>query len=546
MDRFDSEQLGLWDPASPDSKCVRPVGQASRFEKIGPGFWRGMGFRLIDYLGGLEVTQGHHAGQPFEVLDWQRSFLIGAFDPGVSDAALTVARGNGKTALLAGVALAAVDGPLRVERAETIIVAGSSDQAALLFEDCLAYAGPRIASRVFRVQDSAQKRAITHRPSGARVRVISSDPKRAHGLRPILILADEPAQWEPGSADKMLAALRTSRGKITGSRFVALGTRPGLNVHWFARMLARTDGRIYVQSHAADDLEAGGDREQWALANPSLGHMPELERTIASEWKDAEDDPALLSSFRALRLNGGVSEVDNRDLVVMPHVWRRCVTGAEAAPDGATAWGIDLGSAHALSAIACVWETGRLETLAMFGADPTLEERAAQDGTGELYPLAVQEGELLVSPKRIPDVAALMAEAARRWGMPRRVACDRWRIDELRDALDGDGLPWKRAQLIPRGQGFKDGGQAILAWRKATVSGRLRPAGHCRLLTWQLAEAVTVCDVAGNEKLARDAEGGRRKRLRDDVVAAALLAVEFGLPPEGEPRKARPAFRIVG
>ena len=58
---------------------------------------------LLTYLSGLTVTQGRLAGQPFAVLPWQRKFLSKAFAPETQSAALSVGRGNGKTALLSGV-----------------------------------------------------------------------------------------------------------------------------------------------------------------------------------------------------------------------------------------------------------------------------------------------------------------------------------------------------------------------------------------------------------------------------------------------------------
>ena len=72
---------------------------------------------LIRYLAGLTVSQGRLAGQAFRVLPWQRRFVRGAFAPGTQSAALSVARGNGKTALLSGIACATLDGPLMVPRA---------------------------------------------------------------------------------------------------------------------------------------------------------------------------------------------------------------------------------------------------------------------------------------------------------------------------------------------------------------------------------------------------------------------------------------------
>ena len=39
-----------------------------------------------------------------------------------------------------------------------------------------------------------------------------------------------------------------------------------------------------------------------------------------------------------------------------------------------------------------------------------------------------------------------------------------------------------------------------------------------------MAEAVVIADPAGNEKLAKCTQGGRRSRARDDATAAAILA----------------------
>ena len=432
-----------------------------------------------------------------------------------------------------------------------MVVASSFLQGKIIFEDVLTFlelSDYDLASKkTWRVANDAQRATVEYRPTGARVRCIGSDPKRAHGLRPMIALLDEPAQWPAHTSEAMRAAMITSLGKVPGSRLIALGTRPASSLHWFSRML--NGACDYAQSHTVskDDMERRPfQRRTWAKANPSLPAMPDLEDRIRKEAEEARHDPALLASFLALRLNGGVSDVDNRDLIVSPAVWSRCLEAPEGLPAGDTTWGVDLGGAHALSAIACCWETGRLDTLATFGSVPDLEERARSDSTGPLYQLALKGGELMISPKRIPDVRTLFREAAKRWGMPRRIICDRWRIDELRDALEDDDLPWRRVRLIARGQGFKDGSSAVRAWRKAAVSTRILPVKPSRLLTAQLAEAVAVCDPAGNEKLARDAEGGRRKRARDDCVAAALLAVEFGLPLEDTPAKRRAAFRIVG
>ena len=76
--------------------------------------------------------------------------------------------------------------------------------------------------------------------------------------------------------------------------------------------------------------------------------------------------------------------------------------------------------------------------------------------------------------------------------------------------------------------GFKDGGADVRDFRRAMVEGRVRPVPSL-LLAAAAAEARTVADPAGNAKLAKAAQGGRRRRAKDDAIAAAILAVAVGV-----------------
>ena len=154
----------------------------------------------------------------------------------------------------------------------------------------------------WRVQDSANRASVEHRASGARVRCIGSDPRRAHGLRPMLVLADEPAQWPTNTADRMLAALKTGLGKVPGSRLIALGTRPASADHWFSRLLRDAD---YSQVHACPDDAPPFLLRSIRRANPSLEHLPSLKARILAEREDAQNDPDELASFRALAAESG-------------------------------------------------------------------------------------------------------------------------------------------------------------------------------------------------------------------------------------------------
>ena len=497
---------------------------------------------LIDYLGGLVLSGGDHDGERFEVLGWQRRFAFGAFRlPG--DAALSCGRGCGKSALVAGIASAVVDpvGPLTGRRREAVVVASSFAQAKVVYEDVLGFLGERydLSDRSeWRRQDSQNVATLEYRASGARLRCLGSDPARAHGIRPSLVLCDEGAQWPATTGERMLSALRTSLGKTPGSKLIALGTRPAGSGHWFARLLA---GAPYSQCHAARPDDPPFQVRTWRRANPSLDHLPSLRGQIAAEAVEARRDPALLASFRALRLNLGESDVEV-SVLLDAGLWASCEGDAERI--GAAVWGIDLGGTAAQSAVACYWpQTGALAALAAFGSSPNLAERGVRDGVEGLYVECGRRGELLTLGGRTVPVADLLAEALSRFGRPTVVVADRWREGELRDALEAARIP--AAALVVRGMGFRDGGEDVRAFRRACAEGRVTPSPSL-LLRSAMAEARTVSDPAGNSKLSKATEGGRRLRARDDAAAAAILAVAEGVRRDAAPRPRRRRYALAG
>ena len=84
-----------------------------------------------------------------------------------------------------------------------------------------------------------------------------------------------------------------------------------------------------------------------------------------------------------------------------------------------------------------------------------------------------------------------------------------------------------------------DGGADVREFRRAFAEGKVRPVPSL-LLAAAASEARTVADPAGNAKLAKATEGGRRRRAKDDAIAAAILAVALGVRlGSGAPRRWR-------
>ena len=496
---------------------------------------------LIRYIEGLTLVGGDGDGGPFRLLPWERRFVVRTFSQD-GDTALTVGRGNGKSALLGAAACAVLDpeGPLHGARREVVCCASSFSQGRVIFEDVGALLRARygeLPRKDWRWQDSQNAAILEHRESGSRVRCIGSDPKRAHGLRPFLVLADEPAQWPVATSEKMFQALRTGLGKVPGSRLVALGTRPESEDHWFARMLAGEAG--YAQVHAARREDPPFQLRTIKRANPSWDALPSLRARLLQEREEARISPDALASWRALRLNLGEPDT-HRALILSADLWSSIEGEAEAA--GPCVWGIDLGASSAQSAVASYWPaTGRLECVSAFPTIPDLSERAVKDGVGQLYHSCRDRGELILTEGRVSDIGVLLAEAWERFGSPSRIVADRWREAELRDALDASGIPACAFEV--RGMGYKDGAEDLRAFRRACESRKVTPVPSL-LLRSALAEARAVSDPAGNSKLSKGAEGGRRLRAKDDALAAAILGVAAGVRHGG--RLKRPRWRYAG
>ena len=481
----------------------------------------------------LVVTQGPLAGQPFRLRKWQRQFLRGAFDPGVAEASLSLGRGGGKTTFVAAITSAALAGPLVERNAEVLVVAGRFDQTGYVYRYTLEFLAGRIESepKRWRINNTVNTAIVEDRETGARLRCIGSDPKGMHGPAPAIQIGDEPAQWEPNKSAAAMAALRTSAGKIEGSKLFLIGTRPASDDHFFEQALR--GGSDYCQVHAAPSDADPYSMAAWRAANPGLDSNSTLLKAIRSDARRAKRDPALLSTFRALRLNQGVADHSVAVLIDI-ETWK--AAEGDAQPRGPYMLGVDLGAAASQSAFTGFWpESGALRSFAVFPRTPSLAERAIRDSAGRLYEQLAAEGDLLQLGNRSADVSAALEEVRRRWGDPVAICSDRFRQAELLDALD-------KANFAPcdvnwRGMGYVDGGEDVRDFRRAVADGYVTPP-RSLLMRAGFAAAEVQTDPAGNSKIVK-----RKGRARDDVAVSLVLAIAEGYRrrrrQEARPRRRR-------
>ena len=419
-------------------------------------------------------------------------------------------------------------GPLAQPRAEVALIAASFKQARLLFGHAKAYLRPEWERhpRDWRVSDTSNIARLEYRPSGIVLTAHAAKADTMHGLAPSLALLDEPDKWEDNEADKMISAIVTGMGKLSGAKVIALGTYPTSDAHWFARWLAGEAD--YRQAHRAKAKDNPYSIATWRKANPSMDYLPPVAENLRKVAKAAKRSEDTLASFKSLNLNlGGPDTVE--DVLLTEAQWRACEVDADDLPEasGMMVWSLDLSTSTAQSALSAHWpSTGRAEVVAFFPAEPSLAERGKRDGVGSVYERQYARGELMIAGDRIIDVALILAYGLERWGAPDAVVADDHRAKELVQEMDKAGID---AELVKRRMGFGDGAEDLRDFRRAVISGHLKVVVNL-VLRASIAGAVTVSHgTTGATKLASKGDAvSRRQHHRDDAIAALHLGVAHG------------------
>ena len=471
-----------------------------------------------------------------ELRPFQRRFLRRAFAPGVRLAALSLARGNGKSTLagrlLADFMRSAPGGPDRGK--EAILLAGSVEQARIVFRALRDDLGETAG---FKWTDSANRIGARHKDSNTRVRVISSNAKAAFGLvgNPIVV-GDEPGTWEVRGGELMYDALATSLGKPdNGMRVILIGTVAPAVRGWWPDLIAKgTHGSRHVTA-------LQGDPERWDCwpeirrCNPLMSTFPESRAVLLEERDEARRDPRLKARFLSFRLNRPTA--DESTTLLTAEDWKRVRARPVPEREGQPIVGIDLGGGRAWSAAVALWPNGRCEAVAVAPGIPSIEAQEKRDRVPKgAYARLVASGALRPSSGlRVPPPRMLIDVIRERWGVPRAIVCDRFRINELRDT----GAP---CPIAPRVTRYSESSFDIRALQKAARDGALAcPPDSVALILESIIAAEVRSDDAGNVRLRKRDPGGNSGR--DDVAAALVLAA--GAAARAPAPRSGPVIRVV-
>ena len=463
-------------------------------------------------LAGLGELPGHG------ILPFHRRWLTKAYGPKTEIAALSCPRGSAKSWLMGRLlALALRPGSATWrEGIEVLGVSASLAQSRIVLGFVKEALAPWRA--FYRTMDSTSRLEILHKPTGTRLRILSSSGKRAMGLSQFsLIVADEPASWETRGGALMYDALRQSLGKLPGQRLFMIGTRaPAEPGNWWPELLdAGSQPGRHVEVFSAPRDEPWDSYHTVARVNPLVRVSPSLRRTVLRERDEARKNPTLRPAYEAYRLNRQVEVY--ADVLVQVEDWQR-VEAREVPPRaGRPIVGIDMGGERAWSAAWCLWKNGRSECYALAPGIPSLAERERQDAMPRgLYRKLHADGVLEVEEGfRVSKPETLFAALVSRGIRPRVVFCDRFMVGPLRDAVAGR---WPLEKRVTR---WSEATEDVAAFRQLVKDGPLSLVPECRALAQvSIGQASVLSDDQGSVRLQKRRHG----RSRDDVAVAGVLA----------------------
>ena len=460
-----------------------------------------------------------------ELLKFQKTFLKNALAPDVLLACLSIPRGNGKSSLcghLIAQCLTPSDPHYVGDNFEVVLLSGSLEQARFVFREArIELEGTGEYSFV----DSINRLAITHKATRAKLRVISSNSKKAFGLVGVKVLVgDEPGAWEVVGGQRMFDAIITSFAKpdssLTG---ILIGTiSPADESSWWAELVKKGTDRkqgIYVQSLQAD-------RKKWDKAseikrcNPLMWRFAESRKQLLIERDQARTDPAAKTRFMRYRLN--VPEREESSTVISAEDWSQVLKRDVGDRKGNLIVGIDLGFGRSWSASVGFWpETGRVEALAFCPGIPDVESQEIRDQIPRgFYQRLVDESRLFIAHGlRVQPVDEFLRITLEQFGEPDVIIADRFRYNDLQDACRKVNF---RGKLIGRVTRWSECSEDLRAFKKSSLDGLMNVEKQSRkLITASLLASQIKHDDAGNSKLIKK---GTNSTGRDDVVAALLLA----------------------
>jgi phage terminase large subunit-like protein len=509
----------------------------------------------------LVHVKGVHARRPFVLADFQRNDIIGPMFGAVAwnedyqrytrqyrSTWIELGRKNGKSALLAGVALylLAFDGE---EGAEIYGLARDRDQARIIWDVAsrMVQLSPALAKRKGLVIRNNERRIVDHQ-SGSYYAILPRDALGNLGFDPYGVIVDEVIAQPDG---QLWDAMRTAMGSRPEAMILG-ATTAGNDPQSFAAMEHAECARIAEEPERAKhrlvyirNTPTTADpwnEANWYHANPALGSYLNIQ-ALRDEAQEAQNDPTKENAFRQYRLNQWVSQ----SVRWMPmHIYRGC-TGelwptADWAPAtflGQNVWvGLDLSAKHDLTSM-CIFlppkgdQPGQARWVhwipeSAFGQYDTATSRQASQWAKAGF-LRIMEGSVIDYQRLCADIELVLKPMK-----VQEICYDKWSGEYVRQELER--RLGRRVPLVPNEPTFVGMTVPMRELMALTTAGLWQHHGdpvamHC-------FDAVEVKRAIDNPDLLKPTKPerlGANARI-DAVIAAALAVGAWRLRGQRKPR----------
>jgi len=480
---------------------------------------------IIQFLECLYVPEGPKVGTQLKLEPFQKKFIREVYDnpAGTSLGILSIARKNGKTALIAGLTLAHVIGPESRQNSQIVSGARSRDQAALVWAlmSKIIDLTPGL-SDVCHVIPSSKK--IIGLPMNVEYKAAAADGAKTMGISCPLIILDEVGQVV-GPNDYFTDSLVTSTGAYDDGMVLAISTQSPSDADmlsvWIDDALRSGDPHTVCHLYAADKDCDILDEKQWKKANPALGKFRSLKDLRRGIEKGARL-PSETNKVMNLLLNMRVSALS---LWINPIVWKENdkEPDIEVLREHGVHIGLDLSMRHDLTAAVCAASDDNGDVHMMtFAFSPLtgIEERSRRDKVpydqwsrdeiiyappGEVldYDMIAQHLQIKLDDLDIPVLS---------------IQFDRYRINDFKSAAERQGFA-QGAEWVEVGQGYVSMTPRIENMESLLLQRKLRTGLH-PVLNLGASSAIVEMDNAGNRRLTK-----AKSSQKIDGIIAALMAI---------------------
>ena len=477
--------------------------------------------RLNAHFESLSLV-GEWSKEKFKLHDWQLFVVANILCWKITEdkrkrfklSVLQVARGNGKTTLMAGLALYDF---LHGEGKRVHVLANNEEQATILLDTAKT-----MVSRLPSTSHDCVERfkSLERQDADCYMNALPALERSLDGLNPSCWVADEAAEFK----GRFLTKLLTTGAKRKESTGVII-TTPGSNpeniymeiVKQCEGVLANEiqDDTIFAMLYGLDTNDVLEDESKWIKGNPGLIHgQPDLV-SLRRAWNTMKQSPMGRAEFS--RFHGSRFDENSGGWLDMG-IW-------ESFNDKSFDWnttqkrtayaGLDLSKSGDMTAlvIAIPLDDGRV---AIKGRYWFPKEGLAQRELDYRMPVRTwaMEGKLELSAGREIDyeqIRIALQEAKQQYDL-KVVAYDAWGSKYLAETLVNDGVPLQTYRMA-----ISTFGPGCALFNNLWLGKKL-VIGDDPIFRRACAEAVAKTDINGNVRPAK----GREHSIIDPLVAAIM------------------------